>query len=65
MDDTALLYRFSSISVIFGQWYSDNESMCAMELCLWLNIFMPPASFSKGEICFTSPPDTNALTTLN
>ena len=42
------LYPFYSISVISGRWDADNERLCAMEPCYWLERFPPVAGFEPG-----------------
>ena len=39
MDDMQFYVPLNSISVISGRWKVDNESLCAMELYLWLKRF--------------------------
>ena len=42
MDECFEIYiLFNSISVISGGLEGDNERLCALEPCLWLNRFLP------------------------
>ena len=55
MDDLRFCVLFNSISVIPGQWAGDNERLCAMAPCLWLEKFLlqarlkPRAARSAGQ----------------
>ena len=43
-----ILHPFNSISVISGQWDDDNERLCAVELCLPVEILRPQVGLEAG-----------------
>ena len=58
MNDLQFYVLFNSISVISGQWFGDNERLCAMESHLRWERFLPQAGFEPGTARSVGHPST-------